>query len=250
MYCQPLIKQLVYKCLNINHACLLCDEASEQPHPICVACEHELPWLHDCCLRCALPLPMPGLTCAQCCRRAPAFAQVVALWHYGFPVDTLISRFKHNQQWPLGRLMAELLVHGLQHRYDEGLAKPDLLLPVPLAKRRQRERGFNQAGMLARWLSVPLAIPCDERLLQRVRDTPAQQHLHAKARRQNLRGAFNVGRGRAVENLHIAVVDDVLTTGATAQAIAQSLRKSGARRVDVYCLARTPKPDRGWQAGT
>ncbi|MDZ3994993.1 ComF family protein [Pseudomonas sp. Teo4] len=242
MDCQPLIKQLVYKCLNIDHACLLCDEPSEQHHPLCLACEHELPWLDEHCSRCALPLPMAGLTCVQCCQRAPAFEQVVALWHYGFPVDSLISRFKHNRQWPLGRLMAELLGHGLQHRYDEGLEKPDLLLPIPLAKRRQRERGFNQAGMLARWLSVPLAIPCDERLLVRIRETTAQQDLHAKARRRNLRAAFSVMHGRMIENRHIAVVDDVLTTGATAQAIAQLLRKSGARRVDVYCLARTPKP--------
>jgi len=242
MNCQPWLKALVYKCANINHTCLLCDEAAEQPYPLCVACEQELPWLSEYCLRCALPLPMAGLTCAQCSRRAPAFDQVVALWHYGFPVDTLISRFKHNRQWPLGRLMAEMLSHGLQHRYAEGLAKPDLLLPVPLARRRQRERGFNQAGMLARWLSKALAIRCDERLLLRTRETPAQQSLDAKARRRNLQQAFALFDEGALKGLHVAVVDDVLTTGATAQAIATLLNSAGARRVDVYCLARTAKP--------
>lgn len=242
MNCQPWIKVLVYKCANINHSCLLCDETAEQPYPLCVACEQELPWLSEYCLRCALPLPMAELTCAQCSRRAPAFDQVVALWHYGFPADTLISRFKHNRQWPLGRLMAEMLSHGLQHRYAEGLARPDLLLPVPLARRRQRERGFNQAGMLARWLSKRLAINFNERLLQRTRDTPAQQSLDAKARRRNLQRAFALIEAGAFKGLHVAVVDDVLTTGATAQAIATLLREAGARRVDVYCLARTAKP--------
>lgn len=242
MNCQPWLKALVYKCIDINHSCSLCDELAEQPYPLCVACEQELPWLREYCLRSALPLPMGGLTCGQCSRRAPAFEQVVALWHYGFPVDTLISRFKHNRQWPLGRLMAEMLSSGLQHRYAEGLARPDLLLPVPLARRRQRERGFNQAGLLARWLSKRLAIALNERLLQRTRETPAQQSLDAKARRRNLQRAFALVDEGVIEGLHVAVVDDVLTTGATAQAIAALLRGAGARQVDVYCLARTAKP--------
>lgn len=240
MNCQPHIKRLVYNCSLINQFCLLCDDPAEQPYPLCIACEQELPWLGDQCQRCALPLPMAGLTCAQCCRRLPAFEQVIALWHFGFPVDTLVSRFKHNRQWPLGRLMAELLGHGLLYRFAEGLPRPDLLLPVPLARRRLRERGFNQAGMLGRWLSSQLGLCCDERLLVRTRETPAQQQLDARARRRNLRQAFAI-RGE-VKGMHIAIIDDVLTTGATAQAIAEVLGKAGARRVDVYCLARTPKP--------
>lgn len=240
MNCQPQWKTLVYKWLIISQTCLLCDERAEQAYPLCVACEQELPWLVDQCLRCALPMPMAGLTCAQCSRRAPAFERVVALWHFSFPVDTLVSRFKHKRQWPLGRLMAQMLGHGLLHRFAEGLARPDLLLPVPLARRRLRERGFNQAGMLAHWLSAQLGIRCDERLLARTRETPAQQQLDASARRRNLRQAFAVAG--ELTGRHVAIVDDVLTTGATAQAVAEVLRKAGARQVDVYCLARTPKP--------
>jgi len=111
-----------------------------------------------------------------------------------------------------------------------------------LAKRRLRERGFSQAGMLTRWLSAQLGIGCDERLLLRTRETPAQQHLDAKARRRNLRQAFCVAGHTSLQGRHVAVIDDVLTTGTTAQAIAEVLAKAGARRVDVYCLARTPKP--------
>ncbi|WP_426809888.1 ComF family protein [Pseudomonas sp. WOUb67] len=240
MNCQPHWKRLIYKCSLIDQMCLLCDAPAEQAYPMCVACEQELPWLGDQCLRCALPLPMAGLTCAQCCRHLPPFEQVIAPWQFGFPVDTLVSRFKHNRHWPLGRLMAELLGYGLLHRFAEGLPRPDLLLPVPLASRRLRERGFNQAGMLGRWLAAQLGLPCDERLLLRTRETPAQQQLDAKARRRNLRQAFAVSG--ELTGKHVAIVDDVLTTGATAQAIAEVLRKAGARRVDVYCLARTPKP--------
>ncbi len=208
-----------------------------------MACEHELPWLDGQCRRCALPLPMDGFTCASCRRRSPRFHQVIALWQYGFPVDSLISRFKHNSQWPLGRLMAQLLGQALEHRFNEQLPRPDRLLPVPLASRRLRQRGFNQAAMLARWLATQLQLPCDERLLERTRDTQAQQALGARARQRNLRQAFALAPGAQIEGLHLAVIDDVLTTGATAQAIASLLRKHGARRVDIYCLARTPRPD-------
>ncbi|MGE7992048.1 ComF family protein [Pseudomonas sp. NPDC089554] len=245
MHCQPHIKALVYKCLNIKQLCLLCGEPAGQPYPLCVTCECELPWLEEQCLRCALPLPLQDLLCVQCSRRSPAFEQVVAPWHYGFPIDTLISRFKHQSQWPLGHLLAQQLGMALQHRYAEGLAQPNRLLPVPLARGRLRQRGFNQAGMIAQWLSAQLGIPCDAQLLQRPHDTPAQQTLGAKARQRNLQRAFSLKAGAQVQGLHLAVVDDVLTTGATAQALASLLLKAGARRVDVYCLARTPKPEQG-----
>ena len=245
MYCQPNLKSLVYKWLNINHHCLLCDEPAEQAYPLCVPCEQELPWLQEHCIQCALPLPITGMACADCSRRPPPFEQVVAPFHYGFPVDTLISRFKHRSQWPMGRLLALLLAQALQHRYAEGQARPDVLLPVPLARRRLRQRGFNQAGMLARWLAKPLKVPVDEQVLIRQRDTPAQQTLDAKARRRNLRHAFALLPDVALEGRHVAIVDDVLTTGATVRTLAGLLRKAGARRVDVYCLARTPRPQQG-----
>ena len=243
MHCQPRLKQLVNNWLNSNHICLLCDARAEQPYPLCPACEHDLPWLDEQCSRCALQLPMRGLTCGPCKRRPPPFEQVVAPWHFGFPLDTAISRFKHRAQWPLGRLLAQLLGHALQHRYDQGLPRPDLLLPVPLSRRRLRQRGFNQAGMLARWLSGPLQIPCEERWLLRPRDTVAQQSLDAKARWQNLRQAFALAPQAVLQGRHVALVDDVLTTGATARALASLLRQGGARRVDVYCLARTARPE-------
>jgi len=242
MHCQPQLKSMVYKWLNNNHDCLLCNETADQPYPLCVACEAELPWLEDGCQVCALPLPMHGLTCGQCSRRAPAFYRVEAPWHYGFPLDALISRFKYHSQWPLGHLLAQLLGRWLTHRFSDGLPRPALLLPVPLSRRRLRQRGYNQAAMLARWLAAHTGIACDERILRRLVDTPAQQGLNARQRKRNLRQAFAVENVDRLEGRHLALIDDVLTTGATAQALASLLLKAGARRVDVYCLARTAKP--------
>ncbi|WP_434773130.1 ComF family protein [Pseudomonas entomophila] len=242
MDCQPRYIGMVYKWLNNEHNCVLCDLPARQPYPLCAECEVELPWLVHGCRVCALPLPLDGLTCGACHRRRPAFQRVEALWYYGFPIDSLITRFKHQARWPLGRVMADVLGMALQHRFAEGLSRPDRLIPVPLARRRLRQRGFNQAAMLAQWLSKTLSIDCDLDRVARTRDTPAQQQLQAAARRRNLRQAFQVLEPEAVEGLHLAIVDDVLTTGATAQALASLLRQAGARRVDVYCLARTAKP--------
>ncbi|QXI17415.1 ComF family protein [Pseudomonas hamedanensis] len=242
MHCQPRYEGTVYICLKNIQTCLLCDEPAEAQMPMCVACESELPWLGNHCQSCALPLAAEGMTCGACLLEPPAFEQVAAPWVYGFPVDSLITRFKHNAKWPFGHLLADVLGQYLQHRFDEGLPRPDGLLPVPLARKRLRQRGFNQAAMLARWLSVSLDLPYEEQILRRIVDTDAQQDLDAKARQRNLRNAFALAPDADVKGRHWALVDDVLTTGATAQALARLLMDAGAARVDVYCLARTPKP--------
>ncbi|WLH12304.1 ComF family protein [Pseudomonas hefeiensis] len=242
MRCQPRYDGPVYIWLKNKQSCLLCGETTDTLQPICTPCESELPWLGHQCSICALPLPMAGLHCGQCATQPPAFERVLAPWAYDFPIDSLIARFKHQAKWPLGRLMGELLAQSLQHHFNEGLEQPDALVPVPLANRRLRQRGFNQASMLAHWLSATLKIPCEDQLLRRIQDTPAQQALDAKARRQNLRQAFAVTPDAVLGHRHLALVDDVLTTGATAQALARLLLDAGAARVDVYCLARTPKP--------
>lgn len=242
MRCQPRYEWKVYICLKNVQTCLLCDEPADAELPICVPCETELPWLGEHCQTCALPLTAAGLTCSECQLEPPAFEQVAAPWLYGFPVDSLITRFKHNAKWPFGHLLADVLGQYLLHRFDEDLPRPDALLPVPLASKRLRQRGFNQAAMLARWLSGQLDLPCEENVLQRIKDTNAQQELDAKARKKNLRSAFDLSPDADVKGRHLALVDDVLTTGATAQALARILMDAGAARVDVYCLARTPKP--------
>ena len=243
MSCQPSLFNKVYIWLFNSQHCLVCDGHADALHSVCVDCEHELPWLGEGCQHCALPLPGPGMICADCIKHPPAFERVHAAWVYDFPVDSLIVRFKHHAKWPYGRLLAELLSQSLLNHYAHGHARPDLLLPVPLSLHRQRQRGFNQAAMLGEWLAQRLGIACPAHWLMRTQDTPAQQALDAKTRRRNLLHAFALAPQAHVCGRHLALVDDVLTTGATAQSLARLLLKAGAKRVDVYCLARTPKPD-------
>ncbi|WP_044871190.1 ComF family protein [Pseudomonas sp. LFM046] len=221
--------------------CLLC-RAPGGDLSICASCEAELPWLGGHCSICALPLVTHGLPCGDCLKRPPPFQRVEAPWRYAFPVDSLITRFKHQSHWPLGRLLGELLTRHLEHGFSEGLPRPAALLPVPLAAPRLRQRGFNQALMLARWLGDELDIPLRSDWLKRIEDGPPQQGLDAAARRRNLRRAFALAPGVDVRGQHLALVDDVLTTGTTAAALARLLVRAGAERVDVYCLARTPRP--------
>ena len=242
MRCQPKSPYPVYNWLKNKQTCRLCDEPADAAMAICTNCEAELPWLGGHCQRCALPLSDSGLTCGNCLKNPPSFNRVEAPWRYAFPIDSLITRFKHQAKWPVGRLLGELLSQHLLHAFDEGLPRPDLLLPVPLADRRQRQRGFNQAAMLAQWLSASLQLPWQYTWLQRVIDTPAQQQLDAATRKRNLRRAFALAPHGRVAGLHLALIDDVLTTGATAESLARLLSKTGATRVDIYCLARTPKP--------
>ena len=242
MHCQPETHQPVYNWLKNNQSCLLCDLPAQQARPICPDCELDLPWLGPHCRICALPLAAEGQICGECLRKPPAFERVEAAWRFRFPMDSLITRFKHQSRWPYGRLLAELLAEHLQHAFDHGLPRPDCLLPVPLAKKRLRQRGFNQAGMLTNWLGAALELPVDHHCLLRLRDTPAQQQLDAASRKRNLKQAFSLSEAAQIKGRHFALIDDVLTTGATANTLARLLSKAGAHRVDIYCLARTPRP--------
>lgn len=240
MYCQPLRDLIVNICSKFNQQCYLCLGPGDNPYPLCSGCEADLPWLTCACQRCALPLTFDGPCCSRCQHSPPPFERVEAPWAYDFPMDAAIKRFKHRQDWPMGHLLAERLAAWLEYRFEEGLARPQQLLPVPLAAARQRKRGFNQAQMLGQWLAKRLAIPLSSRSLMRPKHTPSQQGLGLAARQQNLQAAFTLGPGAKVVDQHVALVDDVLTTGATASALSALLLKAGARRVDVYCLARTP----------
>lgn len=235
--------------LQLPRHCLLCAQrlrAADSRATICPACHADLPWLGAHCGQCALPLPIPmpgaGLRCGACQRKPPSFDRVIAPWRYGFPVDSLISRFKHQGKLPMGHLLAQLLTEHLQQAFSQGLSQADTLLPVPLATQRLRQRGFNQAELLGQWLAPALGIRLQKNWLTRLVDTPAQQQLDAATRQRNLRGAFALTAASQVKNRHIALLDDVLTTGATAHSLALLLKRGGAAQVDVYCLARTPPP--------
>lgn len=201
---------------------------------MCSGCAGELPYNAAACARCALPLPNPAKLCGQCLQAPPSYDSAVSLFRYAYPADHLILRLKFQAQLHLARTLGELLA---QHLKREIQTMPELIIPVPLHRTRLRERGFNQALEIARPIARGLGIPVDYKSCERVRKTPAQSLLPAAERRKNIKGAFRVTRPIAAR--HVAILDDVMTTGHTVQELAVTLRKAGVERIDVWVVART-----------
>ncbi len=215
--------------------CQLCGDSSVPDSRLCVPCAAELPWLTTTCTQCAQPvtaLPPHG-HCGACQRRSPAFDQTTALFHYQPPVDYLLKRLKFASELAIAPLLAGMLAEQLARREH---ALPGLLVPVPLHHSRLRERGFNQAAELARVLGRRLHIPLAHHLCRRQRPTGPQSRLPPAARRLNLRNAFAVSG--TPDNAHLAIVDDIMTTGHTANELARALKRSGAEHVEIWVIAR------------
>lgn len=245
MRCQLLWIQKVYNLLLQPDHCLLClGRPDNQPLPICSGCQQDLPWLLHGCRHCALPIAAGDDECAACQQQRQPFHKAYCAWRYDFPVNMLVGNFKYARDWPAGRLLSELLIAHLSYlQQEEGLELAEALIPVPLASQRLRQRGYNQALMIAQWLGQPLQRPVLHNAVRRVRYTRTQQGLNARQRQANMLNAFQVMQPQQVAGRHLALVDDVLTTGATCAALARTLLAAGARRVDVYCLARTGRQE-------
>ncbi|TDK23158.1 ComF family protein [Luteimonas aestuarii] len=221
--------------LRLSHPrCLVCREAGDDGRELCTRCAATLPWLRAACLRCALPLPGAEATCGHCLRRPPVLAETHAAFLYGTPVDRLLPRLKFHRDLAAGHLLAGCMAEAFA-----GLPRPDALIAVPLHPARLRRRGYDQALELARPLAHTLGIPLLQGALVRARATTAQSRLDAAQRKRNLRGAF-LATARTPLPAHLALVDDVMTTGATLQAAATALRRAGVARVDAWVCARVP----------
>ena len=213
--------------------CVLCRSRTNRHLDLCDACESDLPCNIDPCPRCAGPTPVPGGVCPACELAPPPYEAAVAPFLYRQPLTRLIHGLKRGN----GLLEARVLAHLARDAFQEE-PPPDVVVPVPLTWRRRVARGYNQAALLAARIARPNGLIVDYRSVTRVRHTAPQQSLDAAARRRSLRGAFRCGHGLA--GADVAVVDDVLTTGATAAELARTLLAADARAVRIWAIARTP----------
>jgi len=203
---------------------------------LCAECLLGLPWLDRCCIRCARPLAA-GRLCGPCAAGqwpAPTLAALA----YEHPVDRLVGLLKYRGDRACARALGEVLAIHVAEMSDRPARWPERLLPVPLHERRERHRGFNQAELIALQLGADLGIRVTATPLQRCRATPAQSLLGRAARAANMAGAFDCDRSLA--GLRVAVIDDVVTTGATALAAAAAVVAAGATSVEIWAVARTP----------
>jgi ComF family protein len=197
---------------------------------LCAPCTADLPWLPRArCAVCALPLAS-GAVCGACIARPPRFDRVDAPFAYRYPVAPLIHALKYGGRLALARTLGEALAQAVPR-------DADAIVPMPLARGRLAERGFNQALEIARVVAARTGIPLARDAARKVVDTPPQAALPWKERARNVRRAFVCDAD--LSGLRIAVVDDVLTTGATLEALARVLRRAGAAGVAGWVVART-----------
>jgi ComF family protein len=192
----------------IGQDCTLCGVSSADAL-VCAECERSLPWLRD--------------------------GARVAPFEYRFPVDRLIQRFKYAGDLATGRWLALQLA-----RRVRGEPQPDLVVAPPLTAARLRHRGFNQALEIAKVVAASRGARCAIAGLARTRETPPLHGLDRRSRRRHLRGAFRCDL--SLRDMRVAIVDDVLTTGATVESLARALRAAGAAQVLTWTVARTPAP--------
>lgn len=207
--------------------------------PLCELCIATCPRPQCACERCGLSMRHGRLNvCKTCEESPPVFDRCMAPFAYEFPVNRLIHGIKYGNRLELFKPLAKLLVTRLQEAYAEQ-QWPQVVLPIPLHNKRLRERGYDQTLLLAKALGLQ-QVPVDAKLLVRAQHSDPQQSLTAPQRRCNIKNAYQLSR--CVNYQHVAILDDVVTSGATANEVAALLKKAGVSRVDVWCLARTPMP--------
>jgi ComF family protein len=245
-HCQPSVHDLVYRLVDrvasviLPSHCVLCGAAGAvRALDLCTECEADLPWIEAACPRCGLSSDdgseSRAAGCLRCEGRFQPHHRCHAALQYEFPATDLVAALKYRGALTHARVLGTLLAESLVRHGSFGDA--DLVVPMPLHASRLTERGFNQAFEIARFTAGRLRLAVDGRALRREHATAPQVGLAREQRAGNVRGAFTADASR-VAGRHVALLDDVVTTGATAAAAAQALLEGGARCVDVWCVAR------------
>ena len=222
----------------LQQSCILCASHRGGDHGLCNDCLQSLPW-HTApkCPQCGLL--SDGRICGHCLQSPPSFDATHALFSYDYPLDRLLQHYKYRESLHLADTFSALFIKNL---LDTGRAShADLIMPMPMHNARLQLRGFNQALEIARLISRRRQIKLDFASCQRTRLTPPQASLPLKERIKNIRGVFECNKD--LQGLNIALVDDVMTTGASLNELAKTLKQAGAAHVECWVIARTlPKP--------
>lgn len=225
---------LIQNCV-LPPTCILCDKRSFSNKDICDYCLKQLIHNHNCCYQCGNPFsehsPLNTI-CGQCLKNPPDYDCTFAPFAYQSVMQDLVTRLKFNDSYKNARLLGMLLAEQL----TRDMQIPECIIPVPLHKNRYQERGFNQSIEIARTVAKQLKIRLELNACIRHRDTPHQVSLPAKQRYSNIKNAFSIVQ--PLHYQHVAVLDDVMTTGSTVAEMAEVLKKAGVKKVEVWVCAR------------
>lgn len=223
-----------------NLRCVFCGaEALYSDEGICETCLHTLPFITgEVCAKCGMPIAHHGEVCLECKHKTYSFdyARAVALFTEQTAKPIYDLKYKHCAfvAEKLGALMATYY-----EKFLEGSVQP-LVIPVPLFAEREKERGYNQSELLAKAFCKVLGLEMRTDIVERVKDTPTQTHLNKKERAKNLEKAFRVTNANVVKGRDIFIIDDVFTTGATTNALAQQMRKCKPKSIGVFTFLKVP----------
>lgn len=236
---RKLLKQInkgITHCLFPYH-CILCHDKANRDFDLCIECEELLPWLKNICIYCAAPLIFSTQSvCGACLKKPSPFHKLCVFFSYSETIKKLITGLKFQQRLIYAHILGTLVAEKIRSYYQSE-ELPDIIIPVPLHKKRLYERGFNQAIELARPISKKLNLRIDYKRCKRVINTAAQSMLPANQRSSNVKNAFVAHQSLA--NQHVALLDDVMTTGHTLIEMSHALYDVGVKRIDVWCCART-----------
>lgn len=243
---QTMIKRI----LNIIYPrrCVLCLSSSRSTDTaaieLCEGCQNDLQLMTNACFQCGISLQNTheNQLCGQCLQKPPAYDQVISVYHYQQPLVWLIQQMKFHKKILLAHLLAQLMARRLHQRFNnQTLSIPDAIIPVPLHHKRQHERRFNQAEELANVIAKALHCQVDSHYIERHLNNQQQSGLDAKQRKKNVKGVFRVKNKKKDLYQHVAIIDDVMSTGSTVNEITKVLKKSGIEKVDVWVLARASR---------
>jgi ComF family protein len=217
--------------------CIVCDQASDRPLDLCNECERSLSIINVYCKTCGLPTTTPCNHCGSCSRQAHPCYRRLSLLNYDELTAKLVYQLKYSDNYPAIKVLGHLFSQHIKQQYTEAL--PQLIIPVPLHWRRLHKRSYNQAQLTAKIIGKQLNIKIANHSCRRIKATSAQKNLNRIQRKKNIRGAFASKQLRGVS--HVAIIDDVITTGETVGELTRSLqRHQPGLRVDAWSLARTP----------
>lgn len=219
----------------ITPTCIACGNGGSRSMDLCAACYDDLKFNLHCCQRCAIPLPATEAElCGSCLRRPTRYSCSYCAFDYGYPVAHFVRSLKYRHVPSHAQVLGKLLADYLQRTHNGNW--PECVVPVPLSLQRYRQRGFNQAIEIGRFVGTTLKVPMNTGLLLRARHTVEQAGLSRRERQRNLRNAFAV-TGRAIPK-HVAILDDVVTTGSTVNEIARTLKRAGVATIEVWAVTR------------
>jgi len=223
----------MHQFFSVKSSCVLCGDTTSEPISLCKPCQGDLPRIKNACECCGLPILEPSLgLCGDCLTSPLEVDYTKSLFYYDSPIDHLIGQLKFKEALSAASILGHLLAESVEMVED----LPDVIVPVPLHKKRLVQRGFNQSLEIARPVSKQLKLPIDTNLVRRTKSTRAQAKLNVSERKKNIKDCFEIQHQQIYQ--HVVLIDDVMTTGSTINELARVLKLSGVKKVGVWSIAR------------